>query len=120
MALPCTPAGCIELLKRSGVSISGKHAVVLGRSDIVGMPVAHMLQKANATVTIVHSRTVNPENHVKQADIVVAAIGSTEYVRGDWLKPGCVVIDVGMNSKPDPSKKSGKALCGDVNFGNPS
>jgi len=116
LALPCTPAGCIELLKRSGVTISGKMAVVLGRSDIVGMPVSQLLQAENATVCVVHSRTKDPATIIRTADIVVAAIGQTEYVRGDWLKPGCVVIDVGMNQKPDPSKKSGSRNVGDVNY----
>ena len=106
MALPCTPAGCIELLKRSNIEVSGKYAVVLGRSNIVGMPVAHLLQNMNATVTVCHSRTKNPEQFIKQADILVAAIGKAEYVRGEWLKPGCVVIDVGINSVPDATKKT--------------
>lgn len=116
LAMPCTPAGCMELLRRSGVQVSGKRAVVLGRSNIVGMPVAHMLQDADATVTVCHSRTQNLPELVRQADIVVAAIGRCEYVQRDWLKPGCVVIDVGMNSKPDETKKSGRKLCGDVDF----
>ena len=116
MAIPCTPAGCIELLKRSNIEVSGKNAVVLGRSNIVGMPVAHLLQQMNATVTVCHSRTKNPQQFIKQADIIVAAIGKAEYVRGDWLKPGCVVIDVGINSVPDATKKRGTRLCGDVNW----
>lgn len=116
MALPCTPAGCIELLKRSNIEVSGKHAVVLGRSNIVGMPVAHLLQQMNATVTVCHSRTKNVQQFLKQADIIVAAIGKAEYVRGDWLKPGCVVIDVGINSVPDATKKRGTRLCGDVHW----
>lgn len=116
LAMPCTPAGCMELLRRSGVQLSGKRAVVLGRSNIVGMPVAHMLQDADATVTVCHSRTRDTADLVRQADIVVAAIGQCEYVQRDWLKPGCVVIDVGMNSKPDGTKKSGAKLCGDVDF----
>ena len=116
MAIPCTPAGCIELLKRSNIEVNGKNAVVLGRSNIVGMPVAHLLQQMNATVTVCHSRTKNPQQFIKQADIIVAAIGKAEYVRGDWLKPGCVVIDVGINSVPDATKKRGTRLCGDVNW----
>ena len=75
----------------------GKHCVVLGRSNTVGMPVAHLLQQMNATVTVCHSRTKNVQQFLKQADIIVAAIGKAEYVRGDWLKPGCVVIDVGIS-----------------------
>jgi len=116
LAVPCTPAGCIELLERSGVDISGKEAVVLGRSNIVGMPVAQLLVHKNATVTVCHSRTKNIEDKVRQADIVVAAIGKTEFVRGSWLKPGVVVIDVGINSVDDPTKKRGYRLTGDVNF----
>lgn len=99
LAVPCTPAGCIELLQRHDVEISGKDCVVLGRSNIVGMPVAALLQSCNGTVTVCHSRTQNIADKVRMADIVVAAIGKPEYVRGDWLKPGAVVIDVGINSK---------------------
>merc|ERR1719343_1900204 len=101
LAIPCTPAGCIELLLRSGVEINGKDAVVLGRSNVVGMPVAILLQSLNATVTVCHSRTQNLKDKVQAADIVVAALGKAEMVRGDWLKPGCVVIDVGINSVED-------------------
>ena len=116
LALPCTPAGCIELLKRSNIEISGKDCVVIGRSNIVGMPVAHLLQSLNGTVTVCHSRTKNLSEHVRRADIVVAAIGSAEMVLGDWIKPGAVVIDVGMNSKPAPETAKGYKLCGDVDF----
>ena len=116
MAIPCTPAGCIELLKRSNIEVSGKNAVVLGRSNIVGMPVAHLLQQMSATVTVCHSRTKNPQQFIKQADIIVAAIGKAEYVRGDWLEPGCVVIDVGINSVDAPDTKRGYRLVGDVNY----
>mmetsp|Transcript_35729 Transcript_35729/g.102930 ORF Transcript_35729/g.102930 Transcript_35729/m.102930 type:complete len:264 (-) Transcript_35729:72-863(-) len=116
LAIPCTPAGCIELLQRYDIEISGKNCVVLGRSNIVGMPVAALLQSCNGTVTCCHSRTKDIPDVVRRADIVVAAIGKTEYVRGDWLKPGCVVVDVGINDKPDPTKKRGYRLVGDVNF----
>jgi len=116
LAIPCTPAGCIELLQRYQIEISGKNCVVLGRSNIVGMPVAALLQSCNGTVTICHSRTKNIPEIVGRADIVIAAIGKTEFVRGDWLKPGAVVIDVGINDKPDPSKKRGYRLVGDVNY----
>lgn len=112
--VPCTPKGCIELLLRTGVEISGKRAVVIGRSNIVGTPAAMLLQRRNATVTVVHSRTKNPEELVRQADIVIAAVGVAELVRGDWLKPGCVVIDVGINAVDDPSAKRGYRLAGDV------
>eukprot|EP00442_Polarella_glacialis_P048260 CAMPEP_0115086556 /NCGR_PEP_ID=MMETSP0227-20121206/22658_1 /TAXON_ID=89957 /ORGANISM="Polarella glacialis, Strain CCMP 1383" /LENGTH=363 /DNA_ID=CAMNT_0002476041 /DNA_START=76 /DNA_END=1167 /DNA_ORIENTATION=- len=120
MAVPCTPAGCIEMLQRSGVEVSGKDAVVLGRSNIVGMPVAALLQSMNATVTVCHSRTKDLKEKVQQADILVAALGKAEMVRGDWLKPGCVVIDVGINPIDDPTKKLGHRLVGDVHFGEAS
>ena len=116
LAVPCTPAGCVELLQRSGVAVSGKEVVVLGRSNIVGMPVAHLLQSMDATVTVCHSRTADLASHCRRADIVVAAIGRAELVQGDWLKPGAVVIDVGINSKPAPELKKGYRLCGDVDF----
>lgn len=114
--IPCTPYGCIFLLEQSGVPIEGAHAVVLGRSNIVGMPAALLLIGKNATVTVCHSRTRNLPDIVRQADILIAAIGKAEFVRGDWIKPGAAVIDVGINSKPDPTKKSGYRLVGDVNF----
>jgi methylenetetrahydrofolate dehydrogenase (NADP+) / methenyltetrahydrofolate cyclohydrolase len=114
--VPCTPYGCIYLLKEAGVEISGANAVVLGRSNIVGMPAALLLVKENATVTICHSRTKNIADVVRQADILIAAIGRTEMVQGDWIKPGAAVIDVGMNSKPDATKKKGYRLVGDVDF----
>jgi 5,10-methylene-tetrahydrofolate dehydrogenase/methenyl tetrahydrofolate cyclohydrolase len=106
----CTPQGCIELLDRSGVVIEGANAVVLGRSNIVGIPVALLLMQRNATVTIAHSRTKNIEDVVRAADIVVAAVGRTEMVKGSWIKPGATVIDVGINSKDDPSDKRGERL----------
>ncbi|REK66031.1 MAG: bifunctional methylenetetrahydrofolate dehydrogenase/methenyltetrahydrofolate cyclohydrolase FolD [Cohnella sp.] len=108
--LPCTPAGVIELLKRSGLSAAGKHAVVIGRSNIVGKPVSLLLQREHATVTMCHSRTPNLPELARQADIIVAAVGVPKLVKADWVKPGAVVIDVGVNRLPD-----GK-LCGDVDF----
>ena len=114
--VPCTPYGCIYLLKKAGVQISGANAVVLGRSNIVGMPAALLLVKENATVTVCHSRTKNLADVVRQADILIAAIGRTEMVQGDWIKPGAAIIDVGMNSKPDATKKKGYRLVGDVDF----
>jgi len=114
--VPCTPYGCIYLLEQAGVKIEGANAVVLGRSNIVGMPAALLLIGKNATVTVCHSRTKDIAGVVRQADILIAAIGKTEFVRGDWIKPGAAVIDVGINSKPDASKKSGYRLVGDVNF----
>ena len=114
--VPCTPLGCLELIKAAGTPIEGARAVVLGRSNIVGMPVACLLIHANATVTVCHSRTRNLPDMVREADIVVAAIGKAQFVKGDWLKPGATVIDVGINQWPDPSKKSGYRLVGDVEF----
>ena len=113
---PCTPKGVMVLLKESGVELKGKNAVVLGRSDIVGSPVSSLLRNADATVTVCHSRTQNLEKYVKSADILVAAIGKPSFVKGAWLKPGAVVIDVGTNYIPDDSKKSGQRLVGDVEY----
>jgi methylenetetrahydrofolate dehydrogenase (NADP+)/methenyltetrahydrofolate cyclohydrolase len=116
----CTPAGIMELLQRSGVNLTGKHVVVLGRSLIVGKPAALLaLQRkpwANATVTICHSQTANLAALTKQADILIAAIGKPEFVTADMVKPGAVVIDVGVNRVADATKKSGFRLTGDVHF----
>ena len=117
---PCTPKGVMVLLEESGVDLKGKNAVVLGRSDIVGSPVSYLLKNADATVTVCHSKTQGLENFVKQADVVVAAIGKANFVKGTWLKPGAVVIDVGTNFIPDESKKSGQRLVGDVDFASAS
>jgi methylenetetrahydrofolate dehydrogenase (NADP+)/methenyltetrahydrofolate cyclohydrolase len=95
--VPPTPAAALELLKSSGVEIKGKHAVVIGRSEIVGKPMALMLLKENATVSICHSKTENLPQFVAQADIVIAAVGKPLFVKGDWIKPGAIVIDVGIN-----------------------
>jgi len=114
--IPCTPKGVMVLLKETGVDPRGKTAVVIGRSDIVGSPVSFLLKNADATVTVCHSKTQNLKDVVKQADIVVAAIGQAQFVKGDWIKPGAVVIDVGTNYIPDESKKSGQRLVGDVDF----
>jgi hypothetical protein len=105
--VPCTPYGCIYMLEQAGVKIEGANAVVLGRSNIVGMPIALLLISRNATVTVCHSYTRDLPSLVRQADILIAAIGQTEMVRGDWIKPGAAVIDVGINSIPDASRKSG-------------
>lgn len=112
----CTPLGCMELLKRSGVQVAGKNAVVVGRSNIVGMPAAMLLLKADATVTVVHSRTPNPETFIRTADIIIACCGVAQFVQGAWVKPGAVIIDVGTNPLIDPSKKAGFRLVGDVDF----
>jgi methylenetetrahydrofolate dehydrogenase (NADP+) / methenyltetrahydrofolate cyclohydrolase len=107
---PCTPKGCMELLKKYEIPIEGKHAVVVGRSNLVGKPIARMLEQANATVTVCHSRTKNLHEVIKTADIVVVAIGRLNFVTGDMIKEGAVVIDVGINRKDD-----GK-LAGDVEY----
>ena len=109
--LPCTPAGVMELLKRSGVDCNGKECVVVGRSNIVGKPMAMLLLQANGTVTICHSRTKNLSEMTRRADILVAAIGKPEFFTADMVKPGAVVIDVGMNRRPTDGK-----LCGDVDY----
>ena len=125
--VPCTPKGCIELLDRYNVEIAGKNAVVIGRSNIVGIPVAMLLLSRNATVTICHSRTADLKEHLQkvyfilisfknQADIIVAAVGVANLVKGDMIKEGCVIIDVGMNSVDDPNDKRGYHLCGDVDY----
>lgn len=116
----CTPAGIMELLQRTGVSLSGKHVVVLGRSLIVGKPAALLAMQrkawANATVTVCHSQTANLPALTRQADVLIAAIGKSEFVTADMVKPGAVVIDVGVNRVPDATKKSGFRLTGDVHF----
>ena len=108
--LPCTPAGVMELLKRYDVQISGKECVVIGRSNIVGKPMAMLLMHANGTVTVCHSKTKDLSAHTKRADILVAAIGKPKFVKADMIKDGAVIIDVGINRQED-----GK-LCGDVDF----
>ncbi|KAI1820491.1 formate--tetrahydrofolate ligase-domain-containing protein [Xylaria intraflava] len=114
--IPCTPKGVMVLLKEAGVDLVGKDAVVLGRSDIVGSPVSYLLKNADATVTTCHSRTKNVEDKLKNADVVIAAVGQPNFVKGESLKPGAVVIDVGTNYIPDASKKSGQRLVGDVDY----
>jgi len=116
MFVPCTPSGVMVLLQKTGVKISGARAVVIGRSNLVGMPTALLLVRENATVTICHSRTENLPEIVRQADLLVAAIGRPMFVRGDWIKPGAVVIDVGINRVEDSSAKNGYRLVGDVDF----
>ena len=114
--VPCTPKGCIELLDRYHVEIAGKNAVVIGRSNIVGIPVAMLLLGRNATVTICHSHTKDLKEHLMNADIIVAAVGVANLVKGDMIKEGCVIIDVGMNAVDDPNDKRGYHLCGDVDY----
>lgn len=109
--VPCTPLGCLMLIRQAlGEDLSGKHAVVVGRSNIVGKPMAALLLNANCTVTTVHSKTANPEALASQADILVAAIGKPRFITKEWVKPGAVVIDVGINRLADGT------LCGDVDF----
>lgn len=114
--VPCTPDGVMYLIEKTGVSFKGANAVVLGRSNIVGMPAALLLVKRDATVTICHSRSKDLPGICRQADILVAAVGRPEMVRGDWIKPGAVVIDVGTNAVDDPTAKRGYRWVGDVCF----
>lgn len=114
--VPCTPAGIMYLLEQVGVQFEGANAVVLGRSNIVGMPAALLLVRNNATVTICHSRTRDLPKVTSRADILIAAVGRPEMVRGDWVKPGAVVIDVGTNRIEDPDHPKGSRLVGDVCF----
>lgn len=113
---PATPTGCMTLIAESGIEVSGKRAVIVGRSNIVGMPMAMMLNNANATVTIIHSRTAHPAELIRTADILVAAIGQPEYVKAEWIKPGAVVIDVGTNKIDAPDTERGYRWVGDVDF----
>jgi methylenetetrahydrofolate dehydrogenase (NADP+)/methenyltetrahydrofolate cyclohydrolase len=117
---PCTPAGVQELLVRYGVETAGKEAVIIGRSNIVGKPMAALLMQAgagaNCTVTVCHSRTRDLATHTRRAEIVVAAIGKPEVITGDMIRPGAVVIDVGINRVPDPSVPKGYRIVGDVHF----
>lgn len=116
--VPCTPLGCMELLKAYGIETAGKHAVVIGRSMIVGKPMANLLvsKKANATVTIAHSRTANLAELCRTADIIVAAVGRPKMVTADFIKPGAVVLDVGINRVPDATSPKGYRIVGDVDF----
>ena len=108
--VPCTPLGCMRLLAEVGCAVEGKRAIVVGRSNLVGKPIAQLLLARNATVTLAHSRTADLDRLVGESDIVVAAVGKEALIRGAWIKPGAVVIDVGTNRNAD-----GK-LCGDVEF----
>ena len=114
--LPCTPAGVMELIHSTGVDVTGKKAVVIGRSNIVGKPMAMLLLHENATVEITHSKTLDLKSITKEADILVAAIGRAKFVTADMVKDNAVVIDVGTTRIPDNTKKSGFRLCGDVKF----
>lgn len=114
--VPCTPDGVIYLLEQAGAKLEGAEAVVLGRSNIVGMPVALLLVERNATVTICHSRTKDLPGVCRRADVLIAAVGRPEMVKGDWVKPGAVVIDVGVNRVDAPETEKGYRLAGDVDY----
>ena len=115
--VPCTPLGCLMMLREHFGSLSGKDAVIIGRSNIVGKPMAQLLLGDSCTVTVAHSKTKNLKQVVSHADVVVAAVGRAEMVPGDWIKPGAVVIDVGINRIPAPEKGEGKTkLVGDVDY----
>jgi 5,10-methylene-tetrahydrofolate dehydrogenase/methenyl tetrahydrofolate cyclohydrolase len=114
--VPCTPDGCIYLIDQTGFQLKGATAVVLGRSNIVGMPVALLLLKRDATVTICHSRSKDLAGICRSADVLIAAVGRPEMVKADWIKPGAVVIDVGTNRVDDPTTEKGYRLAGDVAF----
>jgi 5,10-methylene-tetrahydrofolate dehydrogenase/methenyl tetrahydrofolate cyclohydrolase len=114
--VPCTPAGCIRLLQETGVQLAGAEAVVVGRSNIVGMPAALLLVRQDATVTIVHSRTRSMAETIRRADVLIVAIGKPGFVTREMVKPGAVVIDVGINRVSDPSSPRGSRLVGDVDF----
>ncbi|HEY0033565.1 MAG TPA: bifunctional methylenetetrahydrofolate dehydrogenase/methenyltetrahydrofolate cyclohydrolase, partial [Devosia sp.] len=114
----CTPLGCLMLLRDTLGDLSGLHAVVVGRSNLVGKPMAQLLLRENCTVTMAHSRTKNLPAVVRQADIVIAAVGRPEMIKGDWIKPGATIIDVGINRIDAPERGEGKTrLLGDVAFG---
>jgi methylenetetrahydrofolate dehydrogenase (NADP+)/methenyltetrahydrofolate cyclohydrolase len=110
LMIACTPKGAMRLLEESGFNLTGAEAVVVGRSNIVGRPMAWLLEQKNATVTLCHSRTANLQAHLKRADVVVAAVGQPEMIQGAWIRPGAVVIDVGINRREDGS------ICGDVEY----
>lgn len=116
--VPCTPAGCMELIRRTGVKVSGANAVVIGRSKIVGAPMAQILLWNNASVVMCHSRTPRDQliHHCQDADILVVAVGVPRLVQKEWIKPGAVIIDCGITSIPDATRKSGSRLVGDVDF----
>jgi methylenetetrahydrofolate dehydrogenase (NADP+)/methenyltetrahydrofolate cyclohydrolase len=115
-AIPCTPLGCLELLKRSNVEIQGKNVVIVGRSKLVGIPLAQLLIQHDATVTVCHSKSKNLKEITRTADILVTAIGRPEMVKGDWIKPGATVIDVGINHIPDLRNPPKTRIVGDVAY----
>ena len=113
---PCTPAGCIEILKRYNIDVTGKKVVVIGKSSIVGLPLSLMLLHLDATVTVVHIKTKNIESETKTADILISACGQAEMIKNNWIKENTIVIDIGINTIPDKTKKKGYKLVGDVDF----
>jgi 5,10-methylene-tetrahydrofolate dehydrogenase/methenyl tetrahydrofolate cyclohydrolase len=116
ICVPCTPDGCLKILDFYDIEISGKHCIIVGRSNIVGMPLSLLLLHRNATVTICHSRTKDLQEQVKRADIIFAACGRTQMIKKNWVKEGAVVVDIGINAIDDATKKSGYRLVGDVDF----
>jgi len=116
--ISCTPKGCVELLKREGIAIQGKHAVVVGRSNIVGLPLSLLLLKEDATVTVCHSKSQDLDKLVLTGDLVFAAVGSPLMIKKEWIKPGAVCIDVGVNAVDDPNDKRGYRLVGDIDYEN--
>ncbi len=114
--VPCTPKGCMILIREAASDLAGKKAIVLGRSNIVGKPMAQLLLQADCTVTIAHSKTRDLAKECREADILVAAIGKPGFVKSDWVKPGAIVIDVGINRVPDPADPAKTKLVGDVDF----
>ncbi|KAF1319633.1 Bifunctional fold protein, partial [Globisporangium splendens] len=113
---PCTPAGCVELLARNGIDVAGKDVVMVGRGKLVGLPLSLMLMKRDATVTTCHSKTKGLADKVKQADIVIVGTGQPELVKGEWIKEGAVVVDVGINYVDDATSKRGYKIIGDVEY----
>jgi 5,10-methylene-tetrahydrofolate dehydrogenase/methenyl tetrahydrofolate cyclohydrolase len=114
--ISCTALGCIELLLHENVKLEGRHAVIIGKSNIVGLPLSLLLMKANATVTVCHDKTENIKEHTNKADILISACGQPEMIKSDWIKKDVVIIDVGINPKEDKGKKSGYRLVGDVDY----
>jgi len=114
--IPCTPKGCFELLKRYNIDVKGKNVVVIGKSNIVGMPMALLLMKHMATVTVCHIETTDITRHTKMADIIIVGVGVPQLVKKDWVKYGVIIIDIGINTIIDPTKKSGYRLVGDVDY----
>ena len=115
-SIPCTPSGCLELLERYDINVERKDVVIVGRSNIVGLPLSLLLMHKNATVTICHSRTKDLKSHTQKADILICAFGSPRYITSDYIKEGCIILDVGINKIVDPTRKKGYRLVGDVDY----